>query len=466
MSLLRITNHPFVDIGQYTLAAMVGKPRLEEVTDEDLVEAANLLKQFYCQPQYKAVQNYISIIFTNAHFVQPAKTLDDKEYYADQMLLAFQSNEALSLGFNCTFFPEYPAVMYAHRQHIPLLNGEDVRNFSPIGTRGIPVSGIALLAIHAMPLGCFRYGNYLGFHQMAFEGQPDAAVMGLRLARMAWEKNDRAIQMAAQGDGKINLGRHPKTRFVDELVEAARQLQRGRRTADFNNITGYFFTNYGPAPNIQMYRLDHFVLIFLQVVEVTESAAWQRVVRHGWERPKDATSGGDDKQARHEWRNRVYEALFELPRQARQFIMNHLSHGNWELIEIFLRKVLQMERERIEAYRMLGDQLGEYVLAYEAPSLGFYYQFARAPKYSDLRRVIWRAEERLLKAGEPEPIFTYERFILAFETPSDGYKDWRLGRDLIAIRLREIIFQQRDKFNLTELPDAPESIDEIDETEN
>ncbi len=462
MSLLRITNHPFVDIGQYTIAAMSGKNRLEDVTRDNLVEVADQLKRFYCQPQYKAVQNYISIIFTNSHFVQPAKSMEDKEQYANQMLFAFSLDDDPSIGVNCIFFPEYAAVMYAHRQHIPLLNGEDVRNFSPIGTRGIPVSGIALLAIHAMPLGCFRYGNYLGFHQLAYQGQVNGAEMGLRLARRAWEKNDQAIQIASQGDGKINLGRHPKTRFVSELVEVARGLRERRRTADFNNITGYFFTNYGPAPDIQMFRLDHFVLEFLQVVEAVESAAWQRVVKRGWDRPKDATGNAEDERSRSEWRNRVYEGLFELPRQARLFIKNHLSHGDWGLIEIFLRKVLQMEQERIDTYRLLGDQLVQYMLMYEAPSLGFYHQFARAEKYADLRRVIRRAEEKLLKAGEAEPIFTYERFILAFETPSDGYKDWRLGRDLIAIRLREVIFQNRAKFNLADLPDVAETPEDSD----
>ncbi|MCL4256659.1 MAG: type I-B CRISPR-associated protein Cas8b1/Cst1, partial [Anaerolineae bacterium] len=369
----------------------------------------------------KAVQNYISTIFTNSHFVQPAKSTEDKEHYADEILFAFSLDKSHFIDANCIFFPELPAIMFAHRQHIPLLNGEDIRNFSPYGTRGIPVSGLALLAIHAMPMGCFRYGNYLAFHQLAFEGQTNPAMMGLLLADQAWRANDKAIQMASQSNGKINLGRYQKTRYVDELVKVARSIRQRKRSADFNNITGYYFTNYGPAPDIQMMRLDNLVLSFLQAVEATESVEWRRVVAQGWERPKEDTGSVEDEQTRQTWRNHVYEGLFELPDRARQFIKNHLSHGGWGLIEIFLRKVMQMEQERIDTYRTLGDQLGEYMLAYEAPSLGFYHGFARAEKYAALRSVIRRADEKMMKAGEPEPIFTYERFILAFETPSAGY---------------------------------------------
>ena len=101
-----------------------------------------------------------------------------------------------------------------------------------------------------------------------------------------------------------------------------------------------------------------------------------------------------------------------------------------------------MEQERIDTYRTLGDRLIQYMDAYEGDSLGFYYQVSRAQDYGSFRRVLRSAAERMAKAGERQPLFTYDEFVYAFGDPVEGNRQWKLGRDLIAIRLLELLHKR------------------------
>ena len=119
-----------------------------------------------------------------------------------------------------------------------------------------------------------------------------------------------------------------------------------------------------------------------------------------------------------------------------------------------------MDAERIETYRKLGDRLAQYMIQYKGDAKGFYHEFARGKDYTALRRTLRSAWERMLKAKESEPLFTYDEFILAFEHPSDGYSQWRLGRDLIAFRMLEIL--HKHGLDASQLPD-PDPEDETEE---
>src|SRR5690606_16448108 len=120
MSIFYHTNNLFPDTGIYTIMAMQAREKPEDVSKDDLDEVAAYLSELYCEPHYKSIQNYISSIFLNSTFVQHSKSVEEKYQYAKEVLYAFE-NEPLDDQTRCVFFPDKPAVMWAHRQHIPLL---------------------------------------------------------------------------------------------------------------------------------------------------------------------------------------------------------------------------------------------------------------------------------------------------------------------------------------------------------
>lgn len=469
MTLLRYTGHPFVDVGIATITAFVNRSCPEDISYDDLEYVASELKELYCR--LKPLQNYLTMVFHGSGFVQPKFTVEQKEDYAEEVLFAFRPNRPKLDNVSCTFFPEQPAVMRAFRQHIPLLNGQTIGNFSARGMPGIPIGGVALLAVHALPLGCFRSEHprnrrckyLLAFHQPPASNDSGEAQMNRVMATRALNTNLKAIHFMRQGqDAELpTYGVHVRTRYVDELLRAKQAIQR--RRASLSNITGYHFTNCGQGPDIQIIRLDNAILDFLESAQQDASRAWRSVVARGWVRPKGEENADVTEDNTRTWRNSIYESLFNLPYNARWFIGQLQAARDWTLIEIFLRKVMLMEQDRIDTFRELGDRFAHYIDRYEVPSLSFYYRFARAQQYAELRQVVRSACERILKSRAEKPLITYDEFILAFEHPSDGYSQWKLARDLIAFRMIEGLHTLGHKVDLEEIPDEEEFAEENEE---
>lgn len=459
MTRLRYTAHPFVDVGVATITAMSGKRTPLDVDVGDLERVAERLKEDYST--LKKLRNHISSIFLNSWFVQPSKSEEDRRAYADEVLFAFRPDRPPLDGIQCCFFPEKSAVTHIHRQHLPLLNGDGIMNFSASGTVGIPVCGEALLAIHAMPLGCMKAGYLLAFHQLQSAAHTDYD-MTLAIAGTNYQKNRIALQQMRLDESveMPNQGGFKRTRYVETLLQVQQQARR-RRVTGLNNITGYYFTNYGPKPMLELVRLDNGVAEFVNVAAQDAGAAWQRAVRLGWQLEKGETTDGLAAESTTVRRNDLYEQLFDLPRNTLSFLRRLAKAKSWLLIEIFLRKVLHMEPERIATYRQLGDKLAEYIATYEGDSMGFYYAFSREPNYGKFRRILRRAAERMVKADAPDPLFTYDEFIAAFEHPSQGYSQWKLGRDLIAFRILEMLSERG--VDASQLPDDELADDITDE---
>jgi CRISPR-associated protein Cst1 len=114
---------------------------------------------------------------------------------------------------------------------------------------------------------------------------------------------------------------------------------------------------------------------------------------------------------------------------------------SWPITERFLRRIMGMDRERVEAIRQLGDRLADYV-ARENDRLffrGFYWE---QRSYDNLRTVLLKANIAQVKRGGA-PLFTFDDYLLVFEEGDDVARpDWRLARDLVLIRMVEKLHQQ------------------------
>ena len=461
--MLRYTGHPFVDVGVATICAMSNKKRPSDVTHEDLIDVAERLKAYYLY--HPAMNHYTRVLFPNAAFTQPSMTAADKVAYADQNILGFQQDRLAEEGDACcTFFQELAAYRKADRTSLPLLTGRETINFSPMGIPGLSVSGLALLAIHAMPAGTFKCGDLLIFHQMGDLNDSSAHAMMQRLANRAWKRNLGNINLLINvDDSKMpSYGGAFRTRYVDEIIHAREEIRE--RNVNMYHITGYYFTNYATSPSIEILHLDNAVLDFLNVAQQDASDAWRRVIRRGWQTikgEKELPTNFDTGTRR----NHVYERLFELPKQSLNFIhmLKPTQGGSWELIEIFLRKVMLMEQRRIDLIRDMGDRLAEFAVTHTNQPLSFYHRFSRAKGYGEMLAVLRSASETLIKQNVL--LFTYDDFVRVFEDGKDERKFWRINRELIAIRMMEQLHHNNVQITEEDLP-TDFTTDTIEDEEN
>ncbi len=315
-----------------------------------------------------------------------------------------------------------------------------------------------MLAIQVFPLGCAKVGGRL---LAVHADDPD---LTYRFARRFLEHNRKIILMAQQAkEKKLSESPHRAgTLLIDTLLMLEQEkLQAGEEGRPVS-ITAYHLSNSGQGVDLAIYHLPLEITGFLLAAMAPKySAAWEALRNRGWEiiQGKHSKNRKDDPEETAKPRfNVLYEDLFRLPDDATRFIRRYFLRTpergkfpgdpravyslrteahlvSWDLTELFLKGVVDMEQNRIQEIRNLGDKLAEYVNSeYDKR---FFHSVLTARRYDDLRAALIRVSIAQMKRGLP-PVVTFDPYVEVFEQGEElPYSDWRLVRDLLLIRMIE-----------------------------
>ena len=498
--MLEYTGHPLVDVGIATITAFAGKRRPDELTKEDLDAVADYITREYVRDPLKS---FLTVAFPNSGFTQPAynKTPEKRERYAARVLRNYGDDTPLLDDEVCVFTGK-PAVDVAFgekeslpqgrafRQHIPLLTGENVINFHTYGDAGLPVSGEALLAIQAFPLGSAKSGGrLLAVHS-------DNPKLMLHFAKSFLERNRTIISLAqAAGSKKMDEPQYRRgTLLIDTLLKADIEQREEREDERPFSLTAYHLTNSGQGVGLSIYHLPLQIIGFLREMEGAEYRfQWGKIVHRAWETEPQKKRKQKADEPFHPSRNWLYEEILGLydgaflrSDKARTFLQTYVlrqalryaradqgdpraEYGltgdidlvSWNITASFLRRVYNMEKERIEEIRNMGDQLASYVSSQN--DRHFFREFFHRRRPSDVRTLLIRANLEHVRRGNP-PFIKLDPYIEVFE---EGYglerPDWWLARDLVFIRMVEQLHEQGW---LGKNPDLVEETAQENETEN
>jgi CRISPR-associated protein Cst1 len=471
--MLKYTGHPLFDIGVATITAFAGKRAPEQLTESDLAQVADYMTREYIRQPLKS---FLTVAFPNSGFTQPAfeRQPERRIDYANRVLRSYE-DEVPALDEQCVFTGE-PAAGIAFgdkeglpagrvfRQHVPLLTGEEVINFHPYGDAGLPVSGKAILAIQAVPLGCAKCGGrLLGVHS-------DNTELTLHFAATFLRENRTAVQLAQQA-GSTKM---PETRFshrtllIDTLLRADVMQREAQEDEQPFSLTAYHLSNSGQGPGLDIYHLPLQMTGFVRDMQTAEFYQdWNAIVRRAWEiaPPKKRGGSQQDDESFQPRRNWLYEDLFRLPENTLTFIRTYFLREalryakaeqgdprgdyslrdeaglvSWKITARFLWRILNMDKERIENIRIMGDNLAEYVSSQN--DRRFFRDFYTTQNYGYLRTALIKANLAHVRQGNP-PIITLDPYIEVFEEGNElAHPDWRLARDLVLIRMIECLYEQ------------------------
>ena len=478
--ILTYTGHPFIDDGVAAITAFVGKRRPEEVTPEDLEKVVKYIEQNYVRPP---LRGYLTMAFTsNAWFIQDAfnpekpglsederaKRRATRDDWANRHLRQWQSQEA-SQDELCAFTGQ-PAIVTtlsgklpssrAGRAQIPLLQGDDAINFFTNGDAGLPVSGLAMLALQFFPLGCAKCGiGLLAIHS-------DNENLTYKITSKLLKQNINAITLAqVSGEDKLpKASRSLKTLLIENLIEAESDRSFAGEENEPASLSAYNFNN-GKDLDLAIYHLPFEIVRFLQLVQMAiYEHAWHQLVQRGWQLPQ-AKKGkkGEHDAIQEPSRNYLYEDLFSLPDNAPRFIRtyflriprwsknnddprrqyslrNELDLVSWSLVELFLKEVIHMDTTRIERIRTLGDGLALYVE--KEGGKRFFRSFFTENNPSNFRALLIKANIAHIRNGHLS-LFDMDTYIDVFEEGYDVMRpDWRLARDLVLMRMIDKLQQK------------------------
>jgi CRISPR-associated protein Cst1 len=500
---LDYTGHPLFDVGLAAIVAYAGKERPADLEEKDLGEVADFIERYYTQ---QPLTSFLTTSLMNSDFTQPAfKDKPERRHdYAKLVARSFgpdvpRSEEvcvftgkpalgrSLSLKKDKEGREELPPGR-AYRQHIPLITGENVINFSPWGEHGLPVSGEALLCLQFFPMGCRKCGGrLLAIHS----DNPDIL---LTAAREALQENEREISKARiNGETKLpDASSSAQTLIIETLLDLDLSRLDALSEKQPYSITAYHLTNSGQSspldersPLLKIYHLPMNIVRFLRASNHSDyKSTWNMFVARGRERPKPPKSKQgiqqeekegkrDEEPSSYRSRNYFYEDIFRLPEDAHLFVKKyflsiprlHESQTDvphpvtgkrptgeqkfvpWRFIVLFLEEVMHMDKKRIEDMRKLGDQLAAYVKEFDDKR--FFSKFYELQRGDYFRDELLRATKNATSRGKP-PLFRYEEFCTVFFTElEDGTLrfDWKLARDLVFIRMLEWLYDHDDKLN-------------------
>jgi CRISPR-associated protein Cst1 len=500
--MLNYTGHPFVDVGIAAILAQAGKGSPDQLTADDLAATARYIEQNYV---VAPLRGHLTMAFTsNAWFIQDAFNPDKPELspekraerrttrdrWAAHHVRQWEPSDEASA--EVCIFTGLPAALRElsgklaggriGRNQMPLLQGDDAINFFPNGNSGLPVSGMALLALQFMPMGCAKCGvGLLAVHS-------DNAALTQAFAGRFFDRNIQGVlQAQAAGEDKLpGAQRSLKTLLIEELTAIEQdRLNTERRSERAASISAYNFNN-GKSPQLTIYHLPMQISSFLRIVlTATYRDVWQQIVQRGWQREQVKTDrkGNVTERIAPKY-NYVYEDLFTLPQDATRFIRRYFLRMpqrtrfdddprstystareqqliSWTLVELFLKEVLTMDEDRIARIRLLGDKLADYTR--NQGGRRFFRTFFTEQNTSNFLSLLSKTNIAYVKYTKgSNTLFDLESYIEVFMDGAELMRpDWRLARDLVLIRmveqLKDWIAQNPDALPEEEVqPEQPE----------
>lgn len=464
------TGHPLVDMGIATLVAFAGRERPEEVTVGDLERFA---KEAEAALFTKTLRGHASVVFTsNAPYLQPSFTEERRRTKAQELLRAYKSRPEQA-SVVCAYCRRPAAHLEtdsgnAYRELVPMLTGQGVINFFPWGQHGLPVCGLCLVALQALPIGA---PSCEGKALVVASDEPDQVVT---LVKDWLPELLRRAQLSSVTGEKIDTWKAPRTRLVERLVDLERRRAFATGPAAF---TVYHMSNSGQGPDLRIHFLPASVVGFVRQAQAAAyHQAWQAVERRQWRAARRKSTDRDPTpDERPLWRNTFYEALFQLPVGAAHFVKRYfcgpqftsLKRGAdtqhvplWRLVALFTSEVLGMEQERIDAIRALADTIAEEVMTEDAR---LFQRAYRATPYWRIRRLLVTTSARRVQRGKA-PLLTLDGFLTVFGVTDDAEQaggDWSMVWDLVLIRLIDRLHEERW---FERHPEAAEAATDLDLT--
>lgn len=462
MSLLTWTGHELVDAGIAALTVFAEKQRPEDVDEADLEAFVEKCERAYFTP---AMTSYLSVLFTS-NFLNPSLNEEGKRLRVREILTSYKRKPA-SDAPPCVYCGR-PSTVVAYRDLIPMLSGRGVANFFPGGGRGLDVCGLCLLSIQALSLGA----PMISGRSLVISTRNHDFL--LQFTRTWMARTLERVYLSEVSGKKPELISSPRTRTVETLLN----LEEERHLENITDLTVYWLSNSGQGPSLTIWHLPASAIRFVLLAQQEAyRAIWRRLVNESWEQV-DKKSDENQREFR---RNYLLEDLFDLPERASYFLQRYLLRRSlrrwktgkvqggstwrdrgaisWPLTELFLEEVLGMKKERVQAIKELAEILADHIGTNNDRPL--FNKIYMAGKFLDLRRFLIRVSLHAVKHGQ-EPL-RLDKFLTVFEESEEVPRvDWRMARDMMLIRMIEVLHDKYKFFEQVKEEEVPE-LEEIEE---
>lgn len=351
-----LTGDPFVDAGGFVLEELA-----RQYPDSDILDLIMLATHIYVD----CWDAKINPFFLNSKITQPAfNTPEKKKQETERYFMSLLTGSASHVKGYCRITGRKANLYPAGRDNSVLSGSSSFVNFHHSFDAGLMLSKEMLIRCHFLPLACEQMQGKIG---LICSSNPATAAF---YAKGCLLKTQKALGENQSKGILKNESRSPGTalfRFLDRL------FSKLIPTKD-EQLTLYYFTNFGATPEAEVYALPFPAFQFYREARrPVYTASWNKFIAAHYrtteyknaayqmehnvfvatEKKEKRTLSEDEFQY---WSNSIYNKLMRnqsIVKEIRKWSVNQLF--DFRLLKCYLINIRHMKNETIEKIEQIAD---------------------------------------------------------------------------------------------------------------
>ncbi len=419
--LFTYTGNPFVDAGLVSLIKLVEKD-IDEIKVSDLGDVIEKIFELYTKPAWH--KNLYSI-FPNNPLTNPSV---ENEKYLDFLNELIDNISQLGENGNCIACGKRNAINKSFKGNVPLTGSGKLINYFSHGSDGADYCPNCLFLVQILPLFLYRCGGkFLLLHSNSNK------ILKFWAKQSFDNINKQFLLNDFTGCYNESITR-PDNAMFSMIGKIVQKVNRWREE-DTPIITFYYFSNYNQNPDLRIFYLPSNVFRFLIEIPPDEKTNWNNIVKYAYKFVKLEKIENEEDYKNNP--NFVFERLLKNQSIIKFFFdkKNKNVRSGWRLLEIYMTSVRNMDKERMDAIKKLGDLLIDYIKDNE--DISTITKIETANSYNSFNNVLRKIIKKRISLGVDEPLFTFDDYV-QYLFP-DGNLTWRVTQDLILFRIYECL---------------------------
>ncbi|MFW5700353.1 MAG: type I-B CRISPR-associated protein Cas8b1/Cst1 [Cyclobacteriaceae bacterium] len=430
------TGEPFTEAGLAFLLQWLNKEKPSDINLNDLDSIKKELVIIYSNGVWK--KNLYTFLTSNSVFTHRAYDNNRKQEIRSHFEFLTIDLHELGDSNGCTLCGRRkPAAIprkkkdffYAGRENLPLSGSGSFLNFFPHFTGGMQICKGCLFLILLSPLNSVKIGGRMGIISTSNKKL---------LIEITKENYKELVKQLASNNftGANSLDISNPTNNLFKLLENIIYHNEEYFIDENAHLRLLSFTNFGQSADQDIYDLPNNCFSLIKKIGFHKlwNEWWQIVFKGSTAKNKEI-----DEEKWYNNHNIVYSNLLE-GKGILGFFYNKDERkmiASWQLIKLYLREYLNMDQQKIDMIKKLGNEISEAIKR-RGTKRGLM-ELESVEKKEDFLNVLLKIQKDKIESDEPKVIFTLDDIAELFFT--EQYNDWKTIRQLFLFRIYENLYE-------------------------
>lgn len=444
---LKYTGNVFVDAGVYALLNYFNIS-INEVKIDHLKELSLFISNLYLKKMGDKQPSWwsdVNTLFPNSILVNNKFKGNRQEMYLKELNYLIDNIGPITDSGDCIACGNRNSKKLFLKTQVPLTGSGSLKNYFSFAEEGVSYCPLCALLVQFSPLFIYKTGR---------RTKNDPKIMLLLHSNSSkvmkcWAKkagNNLNAQISSGNySGCFTEGFSNLSNAVFNIIQEMIYRYDERWINENPSLNFYYFTNFNKGADLEIFSFPSNVFRFLAYIPPDQHHNWNLIIKKAYKNVK-----WDKIKEFEEYKNNpneVYNRLLKNKTILRFFYDFKLKKAlcSWNLIKYYMREVQNMDDNRINAIKNLGDNLSRYIK--DANNKKVLSNLENAKNYNSFRNILRKIIKNKMANSDDDLLFTFDDYVVNLFP--DG-KSWRETQDLLLFRIYENLHEWLIEMNYVE----------------